>query len=875
LTYMNKNLKIENRQHQDLRKFLFDRVLPFVRKPGRYTGNEINIIRKDLGEVDVRVALVFPDVYEVGMSYMGFPILYHILNSQKGVYAERAFAPWIDMEGEMRKKGIPLFSLETFSPLSDFDIIGFTLQYEMHYTTVLNLLDLSGLPVEAKDRDGMPLIIGGGPCAFNPEPVADFFDAIMIGDGEEASVEIVETVRRCKYDQASKEETLEALAAIPWLYVPSFYRPRYSQQGAFLGLEPVHESAPRKIKARIVEALKPDYYSSRPLVPMISTTHDRVSLEIARGCSRGCRFCNAGMIYRPVRQRKVNELVDQALESVKNTGYDEVSLVSLSTSDYDELSDLLQSLRSALGEQMVNISFPSLRPEKFTYEVAQFAKGVRKSGLTLAPEAGSQRLRDVINKTTKSEDLLRAVDLAFREGWNLIKLYFMIGQPTETDEDLYAMIDLITQVVEVARLHGGKRIHVSVSPFIPKPITPFQWVKQDDLNETHRKLRLLCDGIRFRNVKMSWRQPELAAVEGILARGDRRLAPVIKSAWLKGAKFDGWSEHFNFERWQQALDEHQLSFDQLLAGFELDAPLPWDHIDKRVTKKFLRDEYRRAFGQIVTPDCRDGECNLCGLMGQKVCQEIIQSEKQASTENSVPEHKNEVPHIIQKSSVPEKVRTFRVKYAKGEAVRYLSHLDLMRVLERAMIRADLPLIYSEGFNPRPRIAYGPSLATGYTSEAEYFDLQLAWETAIDLQQALGPHLPAGLELLQTKSLFGKAQSLTSIINRAGYDIAITDDLRPGDLPARIERLLGQKEIIVSRKKKDGVRSIDIRPFLVALNVTEGGFYLETTFANGKTLRVDEILKLLFPEEDIAVMAKVHRKGLWVQYGSLLASPMDI
>ena len=861
------------------REFLFNHILPFVSKPGRYIGNEINMTRKDLEQVDVRFALVFPDVYEVGMSYLGFPILYNILNKKKGIYAERVFAPWVDMEEQMRQKDIPLFSLETFSPLKDFDIIGFTFQYELHCTSIVNLIDLAGLPVESKEREGFPLVLLGGPSIYNPEPMANFIDVAVIGDGEDVSVEIAETVQKFKQKGATKTETLKELAKIKGVYVPAFYEPKYLA-GSYQGIEPNMEDIPRRIKARTVSELDGSNYPEKPIVPMIQTTHDRVSLEIARGCSRGCRFCNAGFIYRPVRERQVEELVETAINNISNTGYDEISLVSLSTSDYTKLPELMESLNKKLSGRMVSLSFPSLRPESFTEQVAKFAKGVRKSGLTLAPEAGSQRLRDVINKATTEEALAKAVDLAFRQGWKQVKLYFMIGQPTEENADLQAMADLISKIVEIARLHRGKNINVSVSPFVPKPHTPFQWAKQDSMEETDAKLAFLSSTIKARNTKLSWRSSDIAAVEGVLARGDRKLSAVIKRAWELGSRLDGWSELWDFNRWEQAIKENGSTIDNYLKGFEIDGPLPWDHIDKGVTKKFLRDEHYRALGQNVTPDCRFTDCKSCGLMGEKICKEIIAkpiNEKELTEITNEESETEEKDKFVVKNQTPISKRIVRVKYQKGESVRFLSHLDIMRMFERAMRRAQLPIAYTEGFNPRPKISYGPALATGYTSHGEYMDVHLATEEKINVESILTPHLPQGIEILDVNHLDKKPGSLAAQINRLDYEIFLNDQFDMLELDLGIDRLLLQNELKIERTKKGkNTRVYNIRPNILQLTKTPHGLSLQSAVHNGLSVRAEEVLEHLFPKQNALVKtARINRTNQFIQNGSKIQNPMKI
>jgi radical SAM family uncharacterized protein/radical SAM-linked protein len=853
-----------------LKETIFNDLLPLVSKPGRYIGNEVNIVRKDLNDVDVRFALVFPDVYEVGMSYLGFPILYHLLNRMPGVYAERAFAPWTDLEERMRQQNVPLFSLETFSSLADFDVVGFTVQYELHGTTIINLIDLIGLPVWARERTTGPLIIAGGPSVFNPEPMAEFFDAIVIGDGEDAVREIAELVRTGKQQGWDRRRYWRELAAIPGIYVPALYEAEYDDRHRFKGLQAA-PGAPARIRARIVESLSADSYPAKPLVPVIPTTHDRVSLEIARGCSRGCRFCNAGMIYRPVRQRTVSELVAQAVQNIESTGYDEVSLVSLSTSDYEELEALMAGLRTALAKDMVNLSFPSLRPEKFTPQVAYYAKDVRKSGLTLAPEAGCQRLRDLINKTTTEDDLIAAVQLAFREGWKLIKLYFMIGHPTETESDLNEMINLIHKVAAIARIHKGAGLHVSISPFVPKAVTPFQWCRQDRSEEIRHKIGYIKERVRDKRIKLSWREADLAQVEGVLARGDRRMSRVIWRVWQAGARLEGWSEHFSSARWRQAMAEEGLSYEWFTDAPALDAPLPWDHIDKGVTKKFLRDEYERALDFSVTPDCRDGDCQKCGLMGKQVCQAIVHplKEKQNVLRPGAVDNASSSPSLPDES----KIRMARLKYRRDDAIRFLSHLDVIHLFERTLRRARVAMVYSSGFNPHPRMAFGPPLTTGYRSEAEYLDLHYYAGDDETMTERLAAALPDGLTLLEIKPLFNKHRNLTDVINRADYFV---------DMPTRVEleklaALMQQAEIPVLRSKEgEPGKTVDIRPYIAEAEVKGQTLRLVTRIEQGKTVRVNEILTLLLDgQNDLVKRCLVTRTGLYIQFGDLIVTPMDV
>jgi len=597
-----------------------ERLLEQVARPARYTGGEVNEVKKDPVPGQTRFCFAFPDTYEVAMSHLGMKVLYDAVNREADLSCERVMMPWPDMMDGMKAAGIPLLSLETRTPLSGFDAVGFTLQYEMSYTNILAMLELGGIPLLGADRNETdPVIIAGGPCAFNPEPLAPFIDAFLMGDGEAATPEMLRAIGLCRRSGRSREEVLRCLADVPGVYVPRFYAPQYNENGCLTAFSPAVPGVPAAVRKRVELDLDQAVFPESIPVPFTEAVHDRIVLEIMRGCTRGCRFCQAGMVYRPVRERSTEKLLRLAEKLVASTGYEEMSLSSLSTGDYSGLLELIRGLNERFSEKRVSLSLPSLRIDGELREALKDSAQVKKSGLTLAPEAGTQRLRDVINKGVTEEDLLRTVTEAFLSGWDSVKLYFMIGLPTETDEDLLGIAGLARKVVGCYyALPKGKRargvkVSVSASTFVPKPFTPFQWEGQDSLEEIRRKQALLRGALNIRGVTFNWHDPELSFLEACFARGDRRLGRVLARAYALGCRLDGWQEHFSFDRWMQAFNEEGIDPAFYASrGRGKDELLPWDFIDIGVTKDYLWLEKRRAENAQTTPDCRQG-CEGCGL----------------------------------------------------------------------------------------------------------------------------------------------------------------------------------------------------------------------------------------------------------------------
>lgn len=751
-------------------------VLQSVLKPSRYTGGEWNAVVKDWDQVDCTFALALPDVYEVGMSNLGLAILYEILNRESDIAAERVYAPWTDMEAEMRSRNIPLFSLETKHELSQFDFFGFSLQYEMIYSNVLNMLDLAGIPLWAKERgEDMPFIVGGGPCVYNVEPIADFFDFFIVGEGEEVIVEVSKALIQWKKAgrPGGRRGFLERLLTMDGIYVPSFYEPKYTADGDYEKLEPLHANAKAVIYKRVCKNMDEAISVEHPLVPSMDIVHNRAMLELFRGCSRGCRFCQAGICYRPARERTEENLKKMARGLVDSTGYNEMSLTSLSSADYSCLGRLVDDLMLDFKDEEVSFSLPSLRIDSFSIDLAHKMQQVRKSGLTFAPEAGTQRLRDVINKGVTEENLMNACASAFKQGWKQVKLYFMMGLPTETDEDVIGIAKLAKKVVDLYTEIKGKRgckVTVSVSCFVPKPYTPFQWFGQLPIEEFQRRQELLKEHITDRAITFNYHDARLSVIEGVFARGDRRLSKVLYQAWQDGAKFDGWTDLYKHEVWTTAMEKCGIDgkyYSQRTRDFN--EALPWDITSPGANKEFLLREWQKAMQEALTEDCRRGKCSACGICPNLGVHVMDYAKEEAARNYQSPELPKKVHRDPKDSGRPRTLYKYRAEITKGEDLRYVSHLDYANIFIRAFKRSGLPMAYSEGFNHHMKVSFASALSLGVTSVAEYMEFELLKPVCQpEVFDKLKAQLPPGVELKELREVKTKQKAMMAQANEARY-----------------------------------------------------------------------------------------------------------
>lgn len=789
-----------------------------IEKPARYLGGEMGSVVKPKAEL--RIALAFPDVYEVGMSHLGLKILYRILNDLEGVAAERVYAPWPDMASLMAGAGEPLATLETGTPLAACDLIGFTLQYELSCTNILGMLSLAGIPWRSADRgNALPLVIAGGPGAYNPEPLAPFFDAILLGDGEQAVVEIAEQVRQWKREGArTKTDLLERLALVDGVYIPAFFDIDYHPDGRIAEIRPL-KAGYERVRRRFLEDLEQAPYPEQPIIPFMKTVHDRVAVEIARGCTRGCRFCQAGYIYRPLRERspgRIHELINASLQA---SGYDEISLLSLSTGDYSCIGPLLQALMQQYASSRVAVSLPSLRVGTLTPQLIDEIRKVRKTGFTLAPEAGSERLRRVINKGISEADLLEGAAHIFAAGWRLIKLYFMMGLPGETRDDLVAIADLARQVKNQARKTGRPgEVNVAVSTFVPKPHTPFQWQRQLSLEETRERQALLREELKRRKLNYKYQEPELSFLEGVIARGDRRLAPVIERAVTLGCRFDGWREHFSLGRWLQAFADCGSDPNWYLRERALNELLPWSHLDSGVSVEFLQSEHRAALSEAVTDDCRTGRCSSCGICDFTQLKNRLASGELIARTVRAPE------------SVVSQHKRLRMRFCKRGRISLLSHLELINLFTRAVSRAGLPVLYSQGFHPHPRFSFATATSVGVESEAEYLDIYVQGIGANEAQKRLNQVLPDGITILDSVEMPLKTASLSQLIEATRYRITLPEEAAP-ELERQVVQFLAQSSWMLVREKKHQRQEFDLRQEVRELKAC--GSMLEMVIGRGK------------------------------------------
>ncbi len=841
-------------------------ILKSVSKPGRYSGGEYGEIIKNKQNIKARFAFCFPDTYEIGMSNLGMRLLYGALNEHPDIWCERVYDPWVDMQEEMKKHSLSLCSLESGDPLIAFDFIGFTLQYEMSYTNVLNMLDLAGLPLRACERaEEDPLVIGGGPCAYNPEPVADFFDLFNIGEGEEMLPSIVRLYIQMKDEgRYTKKDFLhEAARTIPGVYVPSLYEVTYREDGTILAYTPLYDDIPAKVQKQIIRDLDKVYFPERVVMPYIETVHDRIMLEVYRGCVRGCRFCQAGMIYRPVREKSAEVLNKQARLLFENTGYEEISLSSLSISDYTELEPLCDRLLSWTDDNMVSLSLPSLRVDNFNKDLMNRIDSVRSSSLTFAAEAGTQRLRNVINKNVTEEDVLRAVKVAFDAGKTAVKLYFMNGLPTETPEDIEGIAKLAERVVEAYYQNPNRnksrqvQVTISVACFIPKPFTAFQWEAQDTMESLAEKQAYLRSKITNRHVRYQHHDARTSHIEAVLAKGDRRLSDALELACREGFKFDAWTEYFDYDRWLDVFK--RTGVDPAFYANRVASPdeiLPWDVIDCGVSKSFLLSEREKAYAAATTPNCRE-KCSGCGankLGGVRaVCPgcKDRQSDKPLPSENSPIVFADEAQYP--KLETP---KTVRIRFRKVGDLQYISHLDLQRTIARVLVRARIPMWYTQGFNPHAKVTFGLPLSVGCESECEFIDLRIDRDMPPEeIRRRLNRELTAEMQISEAY----EPQTKFTEVRTAKYEMELCFRGADSEQATRLESLLSSAPLLCIKKTKSGEKETDISTMIHRVKVThtEGkdALHISALLSAGSSEHLNPELLITVAKERLGILSK--------------------